>query len=169
MQIRQDTQRRAFTGLTNIHSVIPIPHEKIPRSKAYIEGRPAETAIRRDLSLVSTPEEADIAVLRLQAPYDPRQGVFERKFHAESLEFPHGEIRRVSKILHSVPLIVLDICLDHPAVLTPLVEEQERKQNHKRSAIEGIQYKGDALVVNIGSDADTFLHICFGIEDALLA
>jgi hypothetical protein len=62
---------------------------------------------------------ADLALLRLKAPYEPRPGGFEAMFHAGSLEFPAEERDHHAAICSAVPTIV-DVYLDRPAVLTDL-------------------------------------------------
>jgi beta-glucosidase len=68
---------------------------------------------------VAEPARADVAILRLQAPYEHRPGEIEAYFHAGSLEFPPDELARIRAIADAVPTIV-DVYLDRPAVLGPL-------------------------------------------------
>ncbi|MGX1161399.1 hypothetical protein RKD54_002308 [Pseudarthrobacter sp. SLBN-100] len=73
-------------------------------------GHPAES-----------PESADVAVMRLGAPFEPRNDLFlESWFHQGSLEFPPGLIHRLRRISEHCPLIVI-INFDRPAIVTPLV------------------------------------------------
>jgi beta-glucosidase-like glycosyl hydrolase len=66
-------------------------------------------------------EDADLAVVRLMAPYEPRSDLFlESWFHQGSLDFPPGLVVRMQRIAAHCPL-VLDVVLDRPAVLTPLL------------------------------------------------
>ncbi|MFJ4167954.1 glycoside hydrolase family 3 protein [Paenarthrobacter sp. NPDC089714] len=68
------------------------------------------------------PDDADIAVIRLHAPWDHRDDLFlEKHFHAGSLDFPPGLVSRLKALAERVPLII-DVRLDRPAVLTPLEE-----------------------------------------------
>lgn len=70
---------------------------------------------------VGRPEDADLAVVRLQAPFEPRSDLFlEAWFHQGSLDFPPGLPVRLARIAEHCPLVV-DVFLDRPAVLTPLV------------------------------------------------
>ncbi len=72
--------------------------------------------------LVQTPEEADVALVRLSAPYEHRDDLFlEAMFHQGSLDFPPGLVHRLRRIAAHTPLIV-DVTLDRPAILTPLLE-----------------------------------------------
>lgn len=70
---------------------------------------------------VDRPDDADIAVVRLMAPFDPRSDLFlESWFHQGSLDFPPGLVSRLARIAAHCPLVV-DVVLDRPAVLTPLL------------------------------------------------
>jgi beta-glucosidase-like glycosyl hydrolase len=70
---------------------------------------------------VDRPEDADVALVRLMAPYEPRSDLFlESWFHQGSLDFPPGLVARLARIAQQCPLVV-DVVLDRPAVLTPLL------------------------------------------------
>jgi beta-glucosidase-like glycosyl hydrolase len=70
---------------------------------------------------VGRPEDADIALVRLMAPFDPRSDLFlESWFHQGSLEFPPGLVARLARIAAHCPLVV-DVVLDRPAVLTSML------------------------------------------------
>lgn len=89
-----------------------------PGLRLYAEGVPdGEVAgFRR----VATPAEADVALLRLEAPYEERGPGFESFFHAGSLEFADDVVAHVAEVAVAVPTVV-DVHLDRPAVLTPLL------------------------------------------------
>jgi beta-glucosidase len=90
----------------------------VPGLRLYAEGVPdGEVA---GFVRVSSPAEADIALLRLEAPYEERGPGFESFFHAGSLEFPDEVVAHVGEVAAVVPT-VLDVHLDRPAILTPLV------------------------------------------------
>lgn len=88
--------------------------------KLYVEGLEAGVAAAYG-EVVATPEEADIAVLRLEAPYEERGSMFENFFHAGSLAFPAETIAHVREVATAVPTVV-DVFLDRPAILTPFAE-----------------------------------------------
>jgi beta-glucosidase-like glycosyl hydrolase len=78
-------------------------------------------ALARDGIPVDHPEDADVAVVRLAAPFEPRSDLFlESFFHQGSLDFPPGLVVRLQRIAAVCPLVV-DVTLDRPAVLTPLL------------------------------------------------
>ncbi len=71
--------------------------------------------------LVERPEDADVALVRLMAPFEPRSDLFlESWFHQGSLDFPPGLVARLARLAAHCPLVV-DVVLDRPAVLTPLL------------------------------------------------
>lgn len=87
----------------------------------YVENLSAEAGARLG-EVVATPGEADLAVVRLSAPFDPRDDLFlEAWFHQGSLDFRPGLIERLRRIAAECPLVV-DITLDRPAVIAPLLD-----------------------------------------------
>jgi beta-glucosidase len=88
--------------------------------KVYVENVSPEAAASLG-DVVERPEDADVAVVRLSAPFEPRSDLFlESWFHQGSLDFPPGLVSRLARIAAACPLVV-DVVLDRPAVLTPLV------------------------------------------------
>lgn len=75
--------------------------------------------LARFASPVDDPGAADLAILRLTAPYEPREGMLEQGFHGGSLEFPSEEVARIAAIAATIPTVI-DVFLERPAVLTPL-------------------------------------------------
>jgi len=88
--------------------------------RVYVEGISPEAA--RELGeIVGRPEEADLAVVRLPAPFDPRDDLlFESLFHQGSLDFRPGLLARLRHIA-SVTTLIVDVGLERPAILTPLL------------------------------------------------
>ena len=86
----------------------------------YVEGISPEIAAKLG-EPVSTPEEADLAIIRKAAHYDPRPGGFEALFHAGSLEYPTDEVARLVAICQTVPTI-FDIYLDRAAIFPEIAE-----------------------------------------------
>lgn len=116
-----EAQARSVTVLRNEpvagRPVLPLR----PGTRVYAEGV-GEAALRAaGLAVVATPEEADVALVRLAAPFEPRSDLFlEAWFHQGSLDFPPGLVVRMQRLAARVPLVV-DVALDRGAVLTPLV------------------------------------------------
>ncbi|KAL4919490.1 beta-glucosidase C [Aspergillus aurantiobrunneus] len=141
-KLGEEAQRRAYTLLTNKGSILPL--RPSAETKFYIEGFKTTYMEKRHLTVVATPEEADYALLRLGAPFEPRNGTLERYFHAGSLEYPVWEKERQAAIYGTVPTIV-DMLLDRPAVVPEVVESTS------------------ALLGSYGSSPDAFLDIVFGV------
>lgn len=101
--------------------LLPLPPGDGGTRRVYVEGLGAEAAERLG-AVVPDPGEADLAVIRVGAPFEPRSDLFlEAWFHQGSLDFPPGFVHRMRRIAAQCPLI-LDVTLDRPAVLSPLVE-----------------------------------------------
>jgi len=133
-----EAQRRAYTLLTNHDQLLPLRKGR----KIYLEGVSEEIASRYG-NVVSIPGDADVALLRLKAPYEPRPGGFEAMFHAGSLDFPDQERDHHADLCSTVPTIA-DVYLDRPAVLTGLASDAA------------------ALFASYGSSDEAFLDIVFG-------
>ncbi len=67
-------------------------------------------------------ENADVAIARLSAPFEPRDQYFlEAGMEQGSLEFPTEVVEQLRAVAAQVPLIV-SVTLSRPAILTPLDE-----------------------------------------------
>lgn len=103
-------------GTDHLDGVLPLR----PGARVYCEGwDPAVVGER--FTVVDRPEDADVALLRLGAPFEPRSDLFlESWFHQGHLDFQPGLVARLSRLAATVPLVV-DVVLDRPPVLTPLL------------------------------------------------
>jgi beta-glucosidase len=107
-------QRAAMVWLTAADSgpaTLPLGTDQA----VYSENISSAAAARLG-RVVDEPAGADLAVLRLNAPYEPRPGGFESFFHAGSLEFPAAERDRIVAICEQVPTIIV-LFLDRPAIV----------------------------------------------------
>ena len=87
----------------------------------YTEGLPAEDADRLG-ETTADPATADLAVVRLPAPFDIRDDLFlEGFFHQGSLDYRPGLVARLRDLAAATPLVII-ANLERPAVLTPFVE-----------------------------------------------
>ena len=134
----RDTQRRCHTLLTNPTGRLPLAEGL----RLYVEGLTPEAAARHG-TVVDHPDQADVAILRLRAPYERRPGGLQSLFHAGSLEFPTADRQHHAQVCRAVPTIV-GVYLDRPAVLTHLIEDAA------------------ALLVGFGSTEQAFLNVVFG-------
>lgn len=132
-------QRTSLVLLKNRDAILPLGG----RPKIYAEGV-SDVAIGAHGERVATPEDADVAILRIDAPYDPRNGNFlEAMFHAGDLAFKQEEEARLLAIMAAVPTVV-DIYLDRPAV------------------IPGIADACAALIASFGAADEAVLDLVFG-------
>jgi beta-glucosidase len=107
-------QRAAMVRLTAADSgpaALPVGTDQA----VYIENIGSAAAARLG-RVVDDPADADLAVLRLNAPYEPRPGGFEAFFHAGSLEFPGAERERILRVCEQLPTIIV-LFLDRPAIV----------------------------------------------------
>lgn len=111
------TQARSVVLCSN-RGLLPLSPDALPR--VYVEGC-APDALPDGFTVVDRPEDADVALVRLAAPFEPRDDLFlESQFHQGSLEFQPGLAHRLARIAALCPLII-DVCADRPAIATPLV------------------------------------------------
>lgn len=109
-------QARAVTVLKTDPATLPLR----PGTKVVLDGVDPDAALRHGLVLVDRAEDADLALVRLQAPWDQRDDLFlEAWFHQGSLDFAPGLVARLAVLNNRVPLLV-DVFLDRAAILTPI-------------------------------------------------
>jgi beta-glucosidase len=137
-----EAQRRSIVLLKNgaqARPMLPVSG----RPKVYVERVAADVAAAY-ADLVVDIEDADLAIIRLEAPYQPRDGTFlERMFHAGDLDFKGEAQARILATLSKVPTIVV-ITLDRPAVIPEIAE---------RCA---------ALLADFGASDEAVLDVIFG-------
>lgn len=113
------------------------------RPKLYVENVAPEVAQAYG-QVVDSIEDADLAILRLSAPYEPRDGSFlERMFHAGHLDFLEEERARILGVLERIPTVVA-ISLDRPAVIPEIAA------------------KSAALLADFGASDAVLLDVIFG-------
>ncbi|RAX45242.1 glycoside hydrolase family 3 protein [Arthrobacter sp. AQ5-06] len=141
----QEAQRAAITRLTETTAgaaALPLS----PDRRVYLEGFNTDAG-RRLGTVVQDPNDADVAVLRLAAPFEPRSGGFEAFFHAGSLEFSEAERDRILAICSAVPTII-DLYLDRPAIIPEIADA------------------AGALIVNFGASDEALADVLLGIARA---
>jgi beta-glucosidase len=147
MRLGAEAQRKAYTLLTNKDNILPLSPPAAKSMKFYTEGFNSTLLTSRGFTVVPTPKEADLALLRLQTPYEPRPGGFERNYHSGSLAYNATEQLRQAEIYAVVPTIV-DMYLERPAVIPEIAEQAA------------------ALLGSFGSSPAAFLDVVFGFEGA---
>jgi len=118
-----EAQRRALVLLENKGGLLPLRTPPDKPLRVYLHGVAPQAAARAGWTVVDDPKQADVAIMRLTAPFERLhpQYVFGQFFHEGNLAFKDGDadyeaFKRVSAI---VPTIVT-VYLDRPAILTPL-------------------------------------------------
>lgn len=134
------SQERAMTLLKNEDDFLPIKGQP----KIYVENIDKEVAARY-AQVVSTPQEADFAILRLDTPWVPveTKNPFAANFHHGDLDFKGEKLAEILKLLKTVPTIVT-IYIDRPAVIPEISDAAE------------------ALIAEYGADDAAVLNVIFG-------
>jgi len=115
---------RALVLLENKGNLLPLTPGRALR--VFLHGVSADAATRAGWTVVTDPLKADVAIMRLSAPYETLhpQYVFGGFMHEGNLGFKDDDpdfeaFKRVSAV---VPTIVT-VYLDRPAILTPLKDK----------------------------------------------
>jgi beta-glucosidase len=107
-----DSQRRAMTLLKNTEHFLPLNGQP----KIYVRNiDPAAAA--QYAPVAATPQEADLAILRLETPWISVETAipFAKGFHHGDLDFKDAAQAEILDLLNTVPTIVV-LYLDRPAV-----------------------------------------------------
>ena len=137
----EESQRRAMTVLKNDGKVLPLQQGKL---KIYVRNIDPKIASQYG-TVVDKPENADIAILRLNTPYYPVESpiMMARMFHHGDLDFKGTQKDSILQLLNTVPTIV-DIYLDRPAVIPE------------------ISAKAKGLLADFGASDAAVLDVIFG-------
>ncbi|MDQ1052166.1 beta-glucosidase-like glycosyl hydrolase [Arthrobacter sp. SORGH_AS 212] len=112
-------QAEAVTVLKNT-GVLPLRAD----TRVYVEGVNPEVVDDR-VTLVDDKKDADVALVRLTVPYEPRNEYFlDAMTHQGSLDFPDEEVARVRALAAELP-VILDVYLERAGILTPFDELAE--------------------------------------------
>ena len=131
-------QRDSLTLLTNAAQLLPLR-----RGVKVFAPSIAAAALDGYAEQVDDIADADVAVLRIKAPFEPRDDGMAALFHHGSLEFGADELRRILEVCAALPTVV-DVYLDRPAVLAGLVEA------------------AGAIIANFGTSEKALLEVLFG-------
>ncbi len=121
-----DAQRRALVLLENQGGILPLRAKSASAPlRVYVRGIAPEAAAEYGWTVVNDPKQADVAVMRLTAPFETLHPgyVFGAMQHEGSLSFRDGdaEYEAFKEVSAAVPTVVT-VYLDRPAILTPLKE-----------------------------------------------
>ncbi len=136
-----NAQRRSLTLLKNSDHLLPLKTGKL---KIYIKNIDPVIAAQYG-TIVEKPEQADIAIIRLQTPHYPiaNSNPLAQMFHFGDLDFKGKELDDILTLLKTVPTVV-DINLDRPAVI-PEISQYSK-----------------ALIANYGASDAALLDVLFG-------
>ncbi|HKK41368.1 MAG TPA: glycoside hydrolase family 3 N-terminal domain-containing protein [Bacteroidales bacterium] len=139
----EEAMRKSLTLLKNENNILPLVPGKL---KIYIKNINPEVASLYG-TVVETPKQADIAIIRLQTPHYPLPEVkgnpIAGMFHTGDLDFKGKELQDILKLEKTVPTVV-DIYLDRPAVIPE------------------ISHFSKALIANYGASDAALLDVLFG-------
>jgi len=134
----QDAQRRALVLLENKGAMLPLRRPL----RVYLRGIAPEAASREGWSVVTDPAQADVAVMRLAAPFQQLHPgyVFGQFLHEGSLAFndSNPDFAEFERVSAKVPTIAV-VYLDRPAILTPI-------KVHARALIASFGARDEALL-----------------------
>jgi beta-glucosidase len=110
----EESQRRAMTLLKNENKILPLKQGQL---KIYVKNVDPKVASQYG-TVVDKPEDADIAILRLNTPFVPVESpiMMARMFHHGDLDFKEPQKDSILQLLNKIPTIV-DIYIDRPAVI----------------------------------------------------
>lgn len=109
-----ESQRRSMTLLKNEGATLPLQAADL---KVFVEGISGE-AVAPYAAVVATPQEADLAILRINTPWYPvdTENPFALGFHHGDLDFKGQRKQEILELINTVPTVVV-IYLDRPAVI----------------------------------------------------
>jgi len=108
----EEAQRRSLVLLKNEGNILPIQKD----AKVYMQGF-TDDATKEYANVVSNPSDADIILLKLTTPYDPRSTyMLERFFHQGRLDFTPEEKKKHLDLMKTKPTITV-MNLERPAVI----------------------------------------------------
>ncbi len=134
-------QWRSLVLLQNKDAILPLKKGK----KIWLYGVAAKAAQDAGFTVVDSPEKADVALIRAQAPYEKlhQNWFFGKRHHEGSLAFTedNADYRALINASKHVPTVV-SLYLDRPAILS------------------NVQDKAKAIIGNFGvSDSVLFSHL----------
>ncbi len=137
------SQRESMTLLKNEGELLPLALNDT--LLVYAENMDT-TVLSRYCHVVKSPEEADLAIIRLKTPWYPVESPvpFAASFHHGDLDYKNSEKAHILDLLRTVPTIV-DIYLDRPAVIPQISQASA------------------GLIANYGASDSALCDVLFGI------
>ncbi|GAC1439921.1 MAG: glycoside hydrolase family 3 N-terminal domain-containing protein [Sediminibacterium sp.] len=140
-KLGEASQRRAMVLLKNEQHTLPLAAGKL---KLYVSHIDPKIAAQYG-TLVDKPEQADLAIIRLNTPWVPvdNPNFMAKMFHHGDLDFKGTQKDSILQLMSKVPTIV-DIFLDRPAVIPE------------------ISAKAKGLLADFGASDAAVLDVIFG-------
>lgn len=115
-----EAQRRSLVLLENRGRILPLAPSR--RRKVWLWNVSPAAARARGFVVVDRPEDADVAIVRIAAPFTPRPGYFfGSRQHEGSLVFgPDNPDRQAVERASAHAPTIVSAFLDRPAILTPI-------------------------------------------------
>ncbi len=110
-------QSRSVTVLTNPTGALPLQEG----CRIHVIGVDPDIAAAY-ANVVERQADADITIMRIAAPHEPRPGAFESMFHSGSLDFSDEQLTDIVTTVRTGPTVI-DVFLERPAILTPLADD----------------------------------------------
>ncbi|MEU6842134.1 glycoside hydrolase family 3 N-terminal domain-containing protein [Streptomyces sp. NPDC046716] len=133
-------QRRSLVLVKNADALLPLSDGTGLR--VYAEGLDPEQVAAYGTPVADV-ADAEVAVVRLRAPFEDRGTALSEWFHGGSLDFPEAVVEHVGALAARVPTVVL-VYLERPAVLTEIAGA------------------ATAVVGDFGAEDDALLDLVFG-------
>ena len=118
------TMIRSTVLLKNENNILPLN----PDTKVYVQDMDKELAAKY-FEVVNKLEDADVALLRLEAPYEPREGMLESIFHQGRLNYSSEEMSNIREVTSKKPTIT-SVYLERPIVIPELNNESSALLGH---------------------------------------
>lgn len=146
IELGERTQRESMTLLKNEENILPLSQNKL---NVYIQNMDS-SIVSAYANVVATPQEADLAIIRLSTPWIPidTPNPFARTFHHGDLDFKGEEKKQLLELLKTVPTVV-NIYLDRPAVIPEIAESAA------------------ALIADFGANDQSVCEVLFGMAAPL--
>lgn len=119
-----ETMIKSTVLLKNDSNVLPLKS----KSKVFVQNMDKELAAEY-FEVVKNIEDADFALLRLEAPFEPREGLLESVFHQGRLNFTEEELEEIMEIMQTKPTVV-SIYLERPIVIPEISEQAAALLGH---------------------------------------
>ena len=119
-----ETMIRSTVLLKNQNNALPLKGE----TKVFVKNMDKDLAAKY-FEVVNNIDDADFALLRLEAPFEPREGLLESVFHQGRLNYSAEELAEISEITSTKPTII-SVYLERPIVIPELSEQAAALLGH---------------------------------------